>query len=317
MPRRDTAASAGHPARRAQSRLRASLGHPAAGLLDAGEGQPEFTYGRSGAHARVAGQDSHKPADLPAGTALDASHGGGNTPAAATTAGAGLRWRLGLRAAVLMGIVSLLLGCWFWWQVSTAHTEVIPLSGVTATDGGSTGEAADGQPPPAGAGPQDSGGPDHPESPATRIVVHVAGAVSHPGVVELPQGSRIHTAIEAAGGHNASADLDRLNLAAILKDGQKIYVPQPGEVLPEDAVGGPAGGGSGTDAGAPAAGSLINLNTAGLEELGTLPRVGPVLAQRILDWRKDHGPFKAVEELDAVDGVGPKMLETLIPLVRI
>jgi len=144
-------------------------------------------------------------------------------------------------------------------------------------------------------------------------VVHVAGAVNVTGVVELPGGSRTHEAIAAAGGSAAGADLNRLNLAAVLADGQKIHVPLVGDPDPPGAapVDGRAGSGNpGPD------GDKIDLNSASVEELGTLPRVGPVLAQRIVDWRKEHGRFSTVEELDAVDGVGPKMLETLLPLVR-
>ncbi|HBH58686.1 MAG TPA: hypothetical protein DDY41_11225, partial [Arthrobacter bacterium] len=101
-------------------------------------------------------------------------------------------------------------------------------------------------------------------------------------------------------------------------DGQKLYVPRAGEEIPAGSSGlaGAAGEGSGGGGTGPAGGK-VNLNTAGLEELDALPKVGPVLAQRIVDWRKEHGPFKTVEELDAVDGVGPKMLETLLPLVGV
>jgi competence protein ComEA len=138
----------------------------------------------------------------------------------------------------------------------------------------------------------------------------------------------MHEALAAAGGPTGSAEPDRLNLAAVVEDGQKIVVPERGQ--PDAAPGGapgssgngadPAdsgGAGSGTSGGAAAGGSKINLNTAGVEELGTLPRVGPVLAQRIVDWRKQHGRFQTVDELDAVDGVGPKLLEALLPLVRV
>jgi competence protein ComEA len=156
------------------------------------------------------------------------------------------------------------------------------------------------------------------------IVVHVAGAVGNPGVVELPAGSRLHHAIEAAGGSTAAADLDRLNLAAALEDGQKILVQERGSPEAADPAGpsdgsaapGPAGTG-GTEAGRTGPAQKINLNTAGAEELATLPRVGPVLAQRIVDWRKQHGRFGTVQELDAVDGVGPKLLEALLPLVSV
>jgi competence protein ComEA len=130
----------------------------------------------------------------------------------------------------------------------------------------------------------------------------------------------VHEAIAAAGGSTAEADLERLNLASVVADGQKIYVPRHGEPLPADSSSdsstGSSGGGAGAG-GAGAPGEKTNLNTAGVEELGALPKVGPVLAQRIVDWRKEHGPFKTVEELDAVDGVGPKMLETLLPLVSV
>lgn len=139
--------------------------------------------------------------------------------------------------------------------------------------------------------------------------------------MELPSGSRVHEAIAAAGGSTAEADLNRLNLASVVADGQKIYVPRHGEPLPadssSDALTGSSGGGAGADGAGSPNGEKTNLNTAGVEELGTLPKVGPVLAQRIVDWRKEHGPFKTVEELDAVDGVGPKMLETLLPLVSV
>jgi competence protein ComEA len=152
-------------------------------------------------------------------------------------------------------------------------------------------------------------------------VLHVAGAVARPGIVELAPGSRINDAIAAAGGGSPAADLDRLNLAAVVVDGQKVYVPRQGEPLPADSAGAPLGeasGGAGAgEAASPALSGKTNLNSAGLEELGALPKVGPVLAQRIVDWRKEHGPFNSIEELDAVDGVGPKMLETLLPLVSV
>jgi competence protein ComEA len=160
----------------------------------------------------------------------------------------------------------------------------------------------------------DGGAGERSEGGGGKIVVHVAGAVQTPGVVELPAGSRIHEAVEAAGGGLPGADLNRLNLAAVLTDGQKVHVPLVGEQLSAD----PARDADGDAAGAGAAATdRIDLNTASADELGTLPRVGPVLAQRIVDWRKEHGNFKTVEELDAVDGVGPKMLETLLPLVTV
>lgn len=222
-----------------------------------------------------------------------------------------LRSRTGFRAAVLLGVMAALLGGWFWWHTAASGPVVLPLS-----------ETAPAAANPSGAGPggADTGQPSAGD-PATvpgRIIVHVAGAVARPGVIELPAGSRLHEAIAAAGGSTDAADPQSLNLASVLEDGQKIVVPTRGEPetsepAPGEAAGpaGPGGGISGTK------GGKINLNSASVEELGTLPRVGPVLAQRIVDWRKQHGRFKTVQELDAVDGVGPKMLEALLPLVSV
>jgi len=268
---------------------------------------------------------------------IDGAGAGSLSPASAGPVVARLRWRLGLRAAVLLGALSLVAGGWFWWRVATAVPEVTPLSAVTETgtaDAGSgtaAGEDDKGSAGSAGDGGQSGGGGDGAGSGTAAAVVHVAGAVKKAGVVRLPKGSRVHDAITAAGGGTVAADLNRLNLASVLEDGQKIYVPRQGEPLqPEAAAPGgqpagspPAGAGvAGTgpgasDDGSGAAGAKINLNTATAEELDGLPRVGPVLAQRIVDWRAEHGNFKAVEELDAVDGVGPKMLEALLPLVTV
>ena len=228
-----------------------------------------------------------------------------------------VRWRTGRRSAALLCLVAAVFLGWFWWQAANGTSEVSPLGSVTAA------ESADGP----AAEPETEPGPATDEPPGGaagdsrgNIIVHVAGAVGRAGIVELPQGSRLHEAIAAAGGSVAGADPDQLNLAAVLEDGQKILVPRQGETVPagsspaagSGAPGSPTGGADGT---APA--GKINLNTAGVDELGTLPRVGPVLAQRIVEWRAEHGRFQRVEELDAVDGVGPKLLASLLPLVRV
>ncbi|MGR0159964.1 helix-hairpin-helix domain-containing protein [Paenarthrobacter nitroguajacolicus] len=149
------------------------------------------------------------------------------------------------------------------------------------------------------------------------MLVHVAGAVQKPGVVSLPEGSRVFQAIEAAGGVVSNAELHRLNLAELLSDGMKIQVPVAGEVLPPPS---PLAGSSGSTsgmAGTAAGTARVNINTASLEELGTLPRVGPVTAQAIIDWRQEHGRFASVDELNAVDGIGPKLMESLKDLVTV
>jgi competence protein ComEA len=145
------------------------------------------------------------------------------------------------------------------------------------------------------------------------VRVHVVGQVRHPGVVTLPSGARVEDALRAAGGATAKADLVRVNLARPVVDGEQIVVPKPGEpVTGAAAVGGaPAWTGSGVSTGP------VDLNTAGLAELDALPGVGPVLAQRILDWRTQNGRFSTVDELGEVSGIGEKVLANLRPLVRV
>ncbi|BCW71406.1 helix-hairpin-helix domain-containing protein [Arthrobacter sp. NicSoilB8] len=222
-----------------------------------------------------------------------------------------MRVRTGARAAALLGVLAVVLGGYFWWQAGTGGALVVPLNESAPAAATASGEAAGASGAPSGGGA--SAAPE-------RIMVHVAGAVARPGVVQLPAGSRVHEAITAAGGATDLAELDRLNLAAVLEDGQKVLVPVRGEPDPpgQSSGGSAAQPGSGTGGPNPGiGGGKINLNTAGVEQLGTLPRVGPVLAQRIVEWRQQHGRFKTVQELDAVDGIGPKLLEALLPLVGV
>lgn len=150
-----------------------------------------------------------------------------------------------------------------------------------------------------------------PSTTAASLVVHVAGAVVSPGVVELPAGSRVGHAIAAAGGATGDAATDAVNLAALVTDGQQVYVPHLGE------ANGPAPGPAPTAvSGAPAAGPL-DLNTATEQELVDLPGVGPVLAAAIVRHREEAGPFIAVDGLLDVSGIGPARLESLRDLVRV
>jgi competence protein ComEA len=147
---------------------------------------------------------------------------------------------------------------------------------------------------------------------AGKIVVHVAGAVVHAGVVELAANARVIDAIEAVGGAQADGDLDRLNLAAKVVDGERIYVAKVGQADP-GVVG--DDGGSGAAVGTP--GAKINLNTATQAQLETLPGIGPTYAQAIIAERQARGGFKSVNELRNVRGIGDKRFSQLEPLVTV
>jgi competence protein ComEA len=139
--------------------------------------------------------------------------------------------------------------------------------------------------------------------PAPRLVVHVVGAVRRPGLYQLPNGSRIADALRRAGGATRRADLSLVNLAAPVSDGTQVVVPRR---IPAGAAGGAA------DA---APGGPVHLNTATVDQLDELPGVGPVTAQKIVDWREQHGAFSSVDDLDAIPGIGPARLEQLRELV--
>jgi competence protein ComEA len=176
-----------------------------------------------------------------------------------------------------------------------------------------------------------------------RVAVHVAGAVRQPGVYRLPAGSRVDDALRRAGGPARGADLTAVNLAAKLEDGRQVLVPLRPQAAGGGAGGAAGGGGvggagaaaggggaaagggaAGGGAGATAPGAIagaptapVNLNTATLEQLDTLDGVGPGIAQRILDYRQQHGGFRRVEELGEVPGIGDKRLATLRALVTV
>jgi competence protein ComEA len=145
-----------------------------------------------------------------------------------------------------------------------------------------------------------------PREQAPRVVVHVVGAVRRPGLYRLREGSRIADALSRAGGATRKADLALVNLAAPVADGVQVVVPRR---LPTAPAGAPASTASGTP-GATAQGP-VHLNTATLEQLDALPGVGPVTAQKILDYRQQNGGFASVDELDAVPGIGPARLDQL------
>lgn len=147
-----------------------------------------------------------------------------------------------------------------------------------------------------------------PENASSEVVVHVAGAVSSPGVYTLPADSRVDDAIRAAGA-TADADLSQLNLAQKLADGQKITVPVAGAA--------PADGSSAATTADSDNGGLININTATQEELESLPSIGEVRAQAIITYREEHGGFRTIDELKEVSGIGDKIFADISPHVTV
>jgi competence protein ComEA len=199
------------------------------------------------------------------------------------------------------------------WHVEPAAAVAVVLVAVAALVGGGVyvwqsrpAPVAPPQPAPVSTSPAAAEpGPTPTPSPTSVVVVDVTGKVRRPGVVTLPEGSRVVDALEAAGGARRRADTTSLNLARVLADGEQVRVDVPG------APPAPAGGGSS------AAPALVDLNTADLAGLEELPGVGPVLAQRIIDHRESIGGFTAVDELQEVSGIGDQRLADLRDLVRV
>lgn len=138
---------------------------------------------------------------------------------------------------------------------------------------------------------------------APKLVVYVVGAVRRAGLVRLPEGARVADAVERAGGPTRRADLALVNLAAPVADGQQVIVPVR-----------VAAGATGVGA-ASAGGGKVSLASATLDQLDELPGIGPVTAQKIVDWRQSHGPLRSVDDLDAIPGIGPARVEQLRELV--
>lgn len=143
------------------------------------------------------------------------------------------------------------------------------------------------------------------------LYVHVSGAVAAPGIYVLASGARVVDAVAAAGGFAPTADDGAVNLARPVTDGEQLHVPAQGEAA--EAGGVASSGGAGPSGGD----GRVNLNSADVAALDTLPRIGPALAQRIIDWREENGRFTSVEDLLAVPGIGDKMLEALRDLVAV
>lgn len=257
------------------------------------------------------------------------------------------RWGLSPRVLLLVAVLALVAVVWGVTQFSAApRAEQLASPSATAESVQAVGAQ---QSPGAQGTAQPSANPSKSAqggaSGEATVRVHVAGAVNNPGVYTLPAQGRAVDAIAAASGAAADADLDRVNLAGALSDGVQIYVPHRGETAAPAQIqpnGGTANAGQGnaangssqngtaqsgsqpqpartlTASGSAQKGSTpVNINTATAEELQSLPRIGPAMAQRIIAWREAHGGFRSVDELDAVPGIGPSMLENLRPLVTV
>ena len=149
----------------------------------------------------------------------------------------------------------------------------------------------------------------------TPVFVHVAGSVRTAGLYEIPAPARVHDAVEAAGGATPDADLDGLNLAAPVVDGQRVYVPAQGEVDPATVPTGGEPADTEDEPGAPA--GPVDLNVATAAQLETLPGIGPATAAAIVDDRERHGPFASVDDLERVPGIGPAKLAAVVDLVSV
>ncbi|MFJ7491903.1 helix-hairpin-helix domain-containing protein [Streptomyces sp. NPDC097727] len=154
-----------------------------------------------------------------------------------------------------------------------------------------------------------SPGPPLTTGPGGHIVVDVSGKLRSPGIRQLPSGARVADALRAAGGARPGVDLTGINRARVLMDGEQIVVGAPPGSPAAGSTGGAAAGG-----GSPTSGP-VSLNRATLEQLDTLPGVGPVLAQHIVDYRTQHGGFRSVDELREVNGIGDRRFADLQPLV--
>jgi competence protein ComEA len=221
-----------------------------------------------------------------------------------------LRWEPDRRTAIAVGLVVLLAAAVTLWWVLSARPRAMAVH--QSSPGPPVASAAQ---PTLSSSATPSSGPTSARSQAANVVVDVAGRVRHPGVYRLASGSRVVDAVRAAGGTLPGVSTVSLNLAEPLRDGQQVIVGIGG-------IGGaPGTGGVGAaDPGSSGGGSppgVVDLNTATLEQLQTLPGVGPVLAQHILDWRTQHGTFTSVDQLNDVTGIGDVKFAALRPLVSV
>lgn len=213
------------------------------------------------------------------------------------------RARLGIGAAIVLFIVALIVSVVISAFNGSSREQTISTGESTAAAAGSGTSEAASEIKVSAAEP----------TAAPVLFVHVWGAVSNAGLYELSADARVVDVIAAAGGFADNADPAGVNLARPLDDGEQLYVPQIGEVIPPPAQAAP---GTHGDSAGPGAGTLLDLNSATEAELETLPRIGPAMAQRIVEWRDANGGFTTVDDLRNVSGIGEKTFEGLKELVK-
>jgi competence protein ComEA len=211
------------------------------------------------------------------------------------------RWEPSRRSIAALGSVALVVLVATLWWLRSSHPASVPISAASAGAAGLVLSAS------ATAHTSSPSVVTSSRPPAT-IVVDVAGKVVRPGIYRLPADSRVFDAVRAAGGARAGVDTVSINLAAPLQDGEQIVVGVSGIPPP---------GGAGPTSAASTAPAVVDLNAATLDQLETLPGVGPVLGQRILDWRTEHGGFASVDQLNEVSGIGEVTFAELRELVTI
>jgi len=221
-------------------------------------------------------------------------------------------WTFTRQHAAAVGVVLLGVCLWAGYTASQARSTEIETPSVTV--------AVDASPSPSAApSASPSGSPEPPASPSPTpaIEIHVIGGVRKPGVVAVPQGSRLEDVIAAAGGLAANGDPAELNMAAVAVDGSQVVIGT--KKNPRGEVRLDANGGNPAPTGTTASGAAqsVPLNSATAEQLETLPGVGPVTAGKILAWRAEHGHFSSIEELQEVSGIGPKTFAELKAYVRL
>ncbi len=223
-------------------------------------------------------------------------------------------------AALVVVVVVIVLGLRVAWAERSAQPELVaPADGAVATDSFSTARAA---PAAHAAGAVRPSGADVGSPPAapedSDSVVHVIGAVSEPGVVTVAPGRRVRDVVEAAGGATDQAELSRVNLARVVADGERIWVPligadPPPEVATPAETAEPAGMTEVTTG----TSDQVDINTADESRLQDLPGIGPVTAAAIVQWRGQHGSFTTIDELLEVSGIGPRTLENVRSRARV